>query len=94
MEASKQEMTFTTYALLNQVLNWLDLEFLESEGARGMDITQLLTEGQIKEIQSLAYRYEQIELRDSMAFTKKNMGVDVSVEVVQALKQIDMNYKL
>lgn len=42
----------------------------------------------------MAYRYDQIEARDNSTFTKKLFGVDLQLEIVQALKKRDLNDKL
>jgi hypothetical protein len=49
----------------------------------------LFTDDKLDQIHSLAYRYDQIEMRDNMSFLKKNLGVDVALEITQAFKNLD-----
>ena len=76
-------ISFPGAVLLNQVINHLELQSLESGNN---SLTEILTPDQKDHIQQLSFRYEQLELKENSQFTKKMFGVDVSNEVVRALK--------
>ena len=92
-------LTFPSVVLLNQVINYLDLKSVSSEVLAAEASEQhllrhlsLLPDNFRDYVQKLAYRYDQLELRDSMHFMTKSFGVDVAKEVVQGIKSHQLHH--
>lgn len=86
-----QYLSFPGAVLLNQVINHLELEALEAFPNRISQLTQSLSSEHKEYIQQLAYRFEQLESKESSTFMKKMFGADISKEVVRALKNQELS---
>lgn len=86
-----QYLSFPGAVLLNQVINHLELESLSTTTSpQFSSLTDSLSIEHKEYIQQLAYRYEQLESKESSNFMKKMFGADISREVVRALKNQEL----
>ena len=82
--------------LLNQFLMHLEVLNLSSmidgkSSQEFMALSEILTPDQKQKIQRVAYRYDQIELRDNLRYYKLNFGVDIADQVVKTIKALQFS---
>lgn len=75
-------ISFPSSILLNQLINHLYL--LEISQSKHFNLE--LDEDLLQTIQTMAYRYDQLESRDNSDLSKKMFGVDLNLEVMKAFK--------
>lgn len=88
---NQRYISFPGAVLLNQVLNDLEIRALETSDGGLASILRALDDDSREKVQQLAYRFDQLEIKDNSALTKKLFGVDLPHEVVQSVKRAELD---